>query len=181
MKPKDIYPGWSMTVAQHGKYFRLHAAACAAQRATTSAAKEALRQAAHLAAFGKPKSAKDINTTKDFDDIKREFERLAFVIPKPSPGGEGARRADEGEPNDGVHQRTVYVAHKRLYVLDEKTSPSYVATLLKERFKIIPGQRRIEDLSQKQLIQLITTVNNRIQMLGGKNQPVEVNGNGDPF
>lgn len=157
----DIYPGWKMTVRQHGLYFRLLAAACAAQHATTAAAKEALRQAAHLAAFGKPKSAKDINRTNEFDAIATELKRVANVI---------------NDPQSPEHKRSVYVATQRLAALQQIASPNYTATLLRDRFKVIAGQRSIEDLTAKQLAELISTVNNRIQMLAKsrKAETVEV-------
>ena len=72
------FPGWKMSVAQHNLYWRLFQAACRAQHATTMEARDALRHAAHRAAFnGCYLSATMINGGKQFDAIKAEFERLA--------------------------------------------------------------------------------------------------------
>jgi hypothetical protein len=159
---KSLFPGWRMTVLQHGRYFREFAAACRAQNATTSLAKDRLRHDAHIRAFGLPyKSATEINKTKEFDAILKEFERLAYVVPKPSPGGEQNR----GEQNSGERKRVLFVAQQRLAVLERIASPNYVSTLLKQRFKIIPGLSTVEGLNLKQLTDLISTVNNRIRQL----------------
>lgn len=158
MRPADIYPGWKMTVKQHGLYFRLLAAAFEALGAVTSKDKERLRHDAHITAFGLPyKSATDINRTKEFDAIASEFKRLASII----------------ERDDPARQRTIFVAKQRLAALRELTSATYLATLLKERFKILRQQRTIEDLPPKQLSELISTVNNRIRMLSGSRRGAE--------
>ena len=158
-KSKTLYPGWRMTVAQHGRYFWLLADACAAQGAVSTAAKEALRKQAHRAAFGFEKSAKDINADKEFTAIANEFRRLGNVV--------------ETETNE--RRQSIYVARQRLTALAAITAPGYIETLLKQRFKVIPGLRAVEDLSRKQLTDLITTVNNRIRTLSSVTQEA------DPF
>jgi hypothetical protein len=71
MKSKSKFvPGWKMTWGQKSEYFRLIDAAAKAVGATTAVAREVLRQQIHEAAFGGPKSAKEINHLKDFDAFK---------------------------------------------------------------------------------------------------------------
>lgn len=163
MKSKELYPGWKMTISQHGLYFRLLADACDALHAVSSKDKERVRQEAHMAAFGRAKSAKDINTKKDFDAIATEFKRIANVVDKDDP----------------QRRRALYVAHERLAELRSLTSDTWCATLLKDRFKIIAGVRSIEDLNPKDLADLIRTCNDRIKMFKPKIE-VEVGTNGDP-
>ena len=150
----DFYPGWKMTVRQHGLYFRLFAAACQSQHAATTEQKEALRRAAHQTAFGAPKSATVINRTREFDAIAAEFKHLANVL-----------------DDDQSIKRLIYAAQQRLDALERITSPTYTATLLNERFKVIPGIRLVSDLSSKQITQLIFTVNNRIRTLAAVSVP----------
>ncbi len=159
MKPN--YPGWKMSESQHGAYFRLFAAACEAQKCRTAKEKEDLRQAAHHAAFGRfGVSAKDIDQGKMFDAIKREFLRLAD-------------RVDHNA--DQARVRLLHEAEHMLEVLRDITSAAYIAKLLKQRFKIIPGKRTVEDLSNGQLSQLIITCNSRIKVLSqSKISEVEV-------
>jgi hypothetical protein len=155
----ELYPGWKMTVRQHGLYFRLLADACAAQHAATATAKEALRQTAHRAAFGAAKSAKDIHRTKEFDAIAGELKRLANVV----------------DPHDPARKRALYVAAQRLEELTRLTSPNWVATLLQDRFKVLAGHATIEGLSPKQLTDLISTANNRIALFKGRETVVDEN------
>ena len=147
---KPNYPGWKMSESQHGAYFRLFAAACAAQKCETAAAKEALRRAAHIAAFGRPVSAKEIDQGKMFDAIKREFLRLADSV---------------DHNTDQERKRLVFAAYDSLNRLHKLVARAYVTTLLKQRFKVIDGKRSVEDLSDGQLHQLIITCNNRIKVL----------------
>lgn len=76
---KTFFPGWSMTVEQHGAYWRLVDRAAKASGARTAEARETLRKHLHLQAFGSPKSARDINHLKDFDDFKAAC--LAVIQP----------------------------------------------------------------------------------------------------
>ena len=166
MTPSELYPGWKMTVRQRLLYFHLFQAACESAHASTATAKESLRQAAHLAAFGRPKSAKDIGTKKEFTAIANEFKRLANIVDR----------------DDNARRTALFVARQRLEALRTIVAPGYVERLLKERFKVIPSQKDIENLSPKQLTDLITTVNNRIRMLDGqaKEATVEMAASGDP-
>lgn len=74
-----FYPGWKMTVVQHGLYFRLLDQAAVAVGAKSKVQREELRQRIHLAAFGGPKSAKAINHLKEFDAFKASA--LAVIHP----------------------------------------------------------------------------------------------------
>ena len=163
-----------MTVSQHGAYFRLLAAACEAQGAHTAAAKEELRQAAHRAAFGRDGvSAKTIDRKTGFDNIKSEFMRLADVLP--SPPGRG-----QGEGPTGASVRLLHVARERLSALGAVVAPTYVAGLLKQRFKIVSGAQPVDDLTDKQLTDLIRTCNARIALLTDRSADSKVSDNA-PF
>lgn len=71
-RPSKFFPGWKMTWSQHQKYFQLLDDVYRANRITSSAEKEQVRQAIHLRAFGHPVSAKEIDHLKMFDAIKAE-------------------------------------------------------------------------------------------------------------
>lgn len=64
-RSKEFYPGWKMTVEQHGRYWRDVSAV--AHRLKVKS--EEARQLIHERAFGGPKSAKEINHLKDFDEF----------------------------------------------------------------------------------------------------------------
>jgi hypothetical protein len=85
---KPIYPGWRMTVEQHGLYFRLLDSVNRTLGLRTSAEREAQRKLIHLQAFGAPMSAKDIDPLKDFDAFKTQ----CLAILKPSDLGAQLRQ-----------------------------------------------------------------------------------------
>jgi hypothetical protein len=147
MKPR--FPGWKMSVSQHHQYIRLWTAACAAQGWDKLPSKErdAKRKEVHARVFGFAISATEIDGRKGCDAIFGAFEELANRVAKPV---------------DGERRRLIHVAAERIDVLAAATSLNYVETLLKERFKLVRGIRSIGDLSNPDLLNLLRTVNSRI-------------------
>ncbi len=69
---KNLYPGWKMTVPQHGGYWR----GVRDVARHLKLPQEEARQMIHQRAFGGPKSAKAINHLRDFDDFLAAVKAL---------------------------------------------------------------------------------------------------------
>jgi hypothetical protein len=74
------YPGWKMTVDQHGAYWRMLGQCYHAMGVTNAAEREEARQTVHFRAFGRHGvSAKEIDHMKMFDAFKAAC--LAIIKP----------------------------------------------------------------------------------------------------
>jgi hypothetical protein len=140
-----VKPGWSMSALQAASYWRLWAAACAAQ-GWPAAERESQRKLAHTRVFVGPISAKDINKTDQFDAIKAEFERLASNI---------------NHNEDKARKRILHEAGVALAELNELVSEQWLVTFLKKGFGIVPGIRDVTDLDNDQLRKLIIAATGR--------------------
>lgn len=118
MKVKDkFYPGWKLTPAQHGAYWKFIAQVCARVGARTAAEREDARKQVHLAAFGCEKSAREINHLRDFDDFKAAC--LAILSPE----------------NLGAQLRQAEMPHTRLVHAIRALAPeAYVIAIARAKF-----------------------------------------------
>lgn len=140
-----------MTVAQHNTLIRLWLGACSVQGwdKLKTAEREAKRKEVLTRVFGCEKSFTAINHTTECDQIFRELKRLASIV------------VDDA----GGRARLLNAAGELLAELNELVEPAYIATLLKDRFKVVDGVRPITDLSDKSMAQLIYTLKARIKTI----------------
>jgi hypothetical protein len=146
-----FYPGWRMTELQHDLYFRLWNTVLKHQGwdKMPTKVREAKRREVHVAVFGAPKSAKDINHTDEFGAIKARFELLAGLV----KGG-----VEDEHPEFDTRRRLFWkfenVQKKQLgvYVNDPE---AYIRQILRERFKIFRGISTVEDLDAKPRFRMI--------------------------
>lgn len=186
--PRDSrrFPGWKMTVAQHGQWLRLWLAACKAQGwdKLSTAEREAKRDEVYIAAFGYRISTRDISSGDGCDRIFAAFRRLAYEIPAPDQdqasrrphvkhyGSSRTRHTHDAETHSSddaylaARRRLLHQAALRIDAWIDLAGAPYVESILKPRFKLIRGWLSINDLSNEDLINLLRTVNSRIAQPG---------------
>ena len=138
--------GWKMSALQAASYWRLWAAACAAQ-GWAPGERDEQRKLAHARVFGAPISAKQINKTNQFDAIKAEFERLDSNI---------------HHNEDKARKRILHEAGEALTDLFELMPEAWCHAFLKRGWGIVPGARAVTDLDNDQLRKLIIATRRRI-------------------
>ena len=140
-----------MTISQRDLFWRLWAAACAAQGWNRLPAEEReakRKQVLFELGFG---SAKHIDPKDGFDAVKAELERLADVV--------------ANEPQDaGRRRRVAWCANQALRKLRAAGYPERsIETILIDRFKVVPGVSAIEDLPTDELVKLAITLDTRLK------------------
>ena len=130
-----------MTAGQKASYFRMLGEVYAASGLSSAAEKEALRRTIHLRAFGGPKSAKEINHLKDFDQFKATC--LALL----QPDDLGAQMSQAEMPTT----RLVFACRQR-------AEEAYIVAICRDRF----GTADWTGLSVEKLTQLRNTLEARM-------------------
>jgi hypothetical protein len=185
----DFFPGWKMTRAQHGEYFRTWAA-IVEKYGWNKVQAEEQRQLAHTRAFGFVKSRKDIDHLNDYTKIKAEFmallhpEKLAPVLKQ------------ETMPETNLRHKVMFDQVKLLSVvlpeMDGATCPArevvpdlewaqcYVAGVMRDRFRTedihaVSDQRPHPD-GYSELEKLVFTLDRCISELRRKRIPKGMKG-----
>jgi len=155
---KPLFPGWKMTVDQHGLLFRLWRDACARQGwdKLSSAERDLKRKEQLRAVFGFEKSFTELNTKGDCDLF---FARLKFL----ADNLQGAREDQDPEP--GQRRRYMHRIGELLSEFDEVGQLEYVEPILKERFKRFKGLNTIGDLNTEDLHQMVMTLDSRLRQI----------------
>jgi len=167
-----------MSRAQHDLLlFTLWPAACAYQGwdKLPTRDREAKRKEIAAEVFGGPKSFTKINRTKEFDAIKARLEMLA---------GKVSGAVEDGNPEAGERRRVMNRVGVLLAEGNELPNwENYIAPILKERFKIVPGISTIADLSNDELLKLSITLTDRIASLKAETEttPVAAGDTDNPF
>jgi len=131
---------WAMSKAQQGMYWRLWGAACRAQHwdRLPASERDARRKEAHVAAFGREKSATAINRTEEFGRIKAHFLMLAGDLA-------GTVESDHPEIDHARRWRNKIGTLKSLLAALGIEPESYVQTILRDVFHV----DHLEDLPAK--------------------------------
>jgi hypothetical protein len=136
-----------MTAAQHGRFWRLWSRACKGQGWTASEAESKRHEILSDLGF---ESARYIDSTRGFDRVRKRLEALADVLHNERPdAGQRRRLFWRIGQLQGNFFNADYPAHS-------------MQTLLKTRFKIIPGQRLVSDLETEELVNLLRTLTARL-------------------
>lgn len=139
---KPLYPGWRMTVDQHGHYWSLWRDVVKANGWDKLKNKEVSekRRMLHERAFGGPKSATDIDQGKEFDVIKAEF--LAWS----KPANFNAQMGQQRQPRKRLETKIKIEQVKLLSIVlvdapkasevepDIEAAMAYVSTVMLQRF-----------------------------------------------
>jgi hypothetical protein len=139
--------GWGITQDQHSLFWHLWNSACRYQQWTTSEAN--VKRHEILAELGFA-SAKHIDSTDGFDRVKKRFQELAGKVHN--------ERADAGQRRRILSRIGLVFAE-----LSEAEYPARsLDTILRKRFKLLEGSRRIGDLETPELVNLLSTVSARL-------------------
>jgi hypothetical protein len=140
-------PGWAMTESQHSLFWRLWNAACGCQHWTGREAEAKRREILLELGF---ESAKHIDHLGGFDLVKKRLEALADRV--------------DNEREDGSRRRRVLwrIGQARAGLNSADYPTKAVDTILRQRFKVIPGIRTIADLETRELVNLSRTLTARL-------------------
>lgn len=142
-----LKPGWLMSHAQHDLFWQLWNSACRAQGWTSKEAVAKRREILSELGFA---SAKLIDHRHGFDHVRERLEALADIL-------------RNERPDAGQRRRLLWNISQAQAELSAANYPARsTATLFKIRFKIIPGQRVMDDLTTGQLLNLLRTLRNRL-------------------
>ena len=162
---KPLFPGWKMTVDQHGLLFRLWGDACRAQGwdRLSASERDAKRKEVTARVFGPGKSWTEVNKTGECDLL---FARLKFLADKL----QGAQ--EDLDPEPGQRRRYIHRIGEQLAEFAELGQAQYVEPILKERFKRFAEINTIYDLSTKELKEAVMTLDARLgQVIKGPPGP----------
>lgn len=144
-----LKPGFRFSDDQFNLFWTAWSRACKYQKwdALTTAQREEKRHEI-LQSLGF-ESLKHVDATQGFDNVLRRLERLAGTV---------HHRADEGQ------RRRLLVRIGELFSdLDAAGYPPHsIDTILKKRFKVIPGLQTIPTLETPELVNLLRTLSSRL-------------------
>jgi hypothetical protein len=153
---KPLFPGWKMTVDQHGLLFRLWGDACRAQGwdRLSASERDAKRKEVTARVFGPGKSWTEVNKTGECDLL---FARLKFLADKL----QGAQ--EDLDPEPGQRRRYIHRIGEQIQELESLGYSESLKTILKTRFKVIEGVRTIFDLPTRELLNMVQTLDRCIK------------------